>query len=153
MRLVIQRVLQASVSVDHQLVSSIQHGMLILCGVCRDDTNEDVEWCAQKTARLRIFDDQDGKMNLDLALTGGEVLVVSQFTLFGDCRKGNRPSYIQAAGPEMGESLYEQYVTLLRQQGVQVKTGTFRAMMEVSLINDGPVTLILDSREKSNRTE
>lgn len=92
-------------------------------------------------------------MNLDLALTGGEVLVVSQFTLFGDCRKGNRPSYIQAAGPEMGESLYEQYVTLLRQQGVQVKTGTFRAMMEVSLINDGPVTLILDSREKSNRTE
>jgi len=152
MRLVIQRVLQASVSIDHQLVSSIQHGVLILCGVSRDDTEEDAEWCALKTSKLRIFDDQDGKMNLDLASTGGEVLVVSQFTLFGDCRKGNRPSYIHAAGPEKGESLYEHFVAILRQQGVQVKTGTFRAMMEVGLINDGPVTLILDSRDPSTRT-
>jgi len=153
MRLVIQRVLQASVTVDHQLVSSIQRGMLVLCGVSRNDTSKDAEWCAQKTARLRIFDDPDGKMNLDLAATGGDVLVVSQFTLFGDCRKGNRPSYIDAAGPEAGEAFYEQYVMLLRQQGVNVKTGTFRAMMEVRLINDGPVTLILDSSNQSAHTE
>lgn len=151
MRLVIQRVLQASVTVDRQLVSSISCGMLVLCGVNRNDSIEDVEWCAQKTARLRIFDDQAGKMNLDLSAIGGEVLVVSQFTLFGDCRKGNRPSYIDAAGPEMGETLYEQFVASLRRQGLVVKTGTFRAMMEVGLVNDGPVTIILDSADNSTR--
>lgn len=150
MRLVIQRVREASVSVNDQLVASIGRGFLVLCGVAATDTADDAAWAAQKTARLRVFDDADGKMNLGLDSVGGEALVVSQFTLFGDCRKGNRPSYIDAAGPEQGEALYQAYVEALRGQGVKVRTGVFRAMMQVALVNDGPVTLLVDSTQRGN---
>ena len=148
MRLVIQRVTRASVSVDGQQVSAIGRGFLILCGVQREDTPDDATYLAQKTARLRVFDDAAGKMNLGLDEIGGEVLVVSQFTLYADCRKGNRPSYIEAAGPEDGERLYFAYVEALRSLGIRVKTGIFRAMMAVELLNDGPVTIQIDSRER-----
>jgi len=147
-RLVIQRVSKASVTVNGKTVASIGRGLLILCGVSRGDTGEDAVWLAGKTARLRIFEDAEGKMNLPLDAVSGEALVVSQFTLLGDCRKGNRPSYIEAAGPEEGDRYYQRYVTALAEAGVPVQTGIFRAMMEVALINDGPVTLILDSRER-----
>ncbi len=148
MRLVIQRVGRASVSVEGRQVSAIGRGFLVLCGVHRDDTDDDAVYLAQKTARLRVFEDPAGKMNLGLDDAGGEVLVVSQFTLYADCRKGNRPSYIEAAGPESGERLYEVFVRELRGQGVKVQTGVFRAMMAVELVNDGPVTIVIDSRDR-----
>jgi D-tyrosyl-tRNA(Tyr) deacylase len=129
MRLVIQRVKRASVTVDGETIASISSGLLVLCGVGRDDTAEDASRLAGKTARLRIFEDADGKMNLDLRQAGGAVLAVSQFTLLGDCRKGNRPSFVEAADPVMGEQLYEAYVTALRDQGIAVQTGRFRTMM------------------------
>lgn len=148
MRLVIQRVTGASVAVDDKIVSTIGKGLLILCGVGQTDIEEDAVALAGKTARLRIFEDEVGKMNLDISAISGEALVVSQFTLLADCRKGNRPSYINAAGPEQGEMLYLRYVTALRELGIPVQTGIFRAMMSVQLINDGPVTIILDSRAR-----
>lgn len=148
MRLVIQRVRRASVEVDGRTVAAIQRGFLVLCGVHREDTSEDPVYLAQKTARLRVFDDAAGKMNLGLDEVGGEVLAVSQFTLYADCRKGNRPSYIEAAGPEDGERLYQAYVEALRGLGVKVQTGIFRAMMAVDLVNDGPVTIVIDSRDR-----
>lgn len=148
MRLVIQRVKRAAVHVDGACLSSIDRGLLVLCGVGRGDTDADAAWLAGKTARLRIFEDADGKMNLPLDAADGSVLAVSQFTLYGDCRKGNRPSFIDAAEPARGEQLYEAYVAALRAEGVTVKTGRFRAMMQVELVNDGPVTLILDSSER-----
>lgn len=152
MRIVIQRVRQASVAVDGRLVSEIGSGFLVLCGVGKDDTEEDAVWLAGKTARLRVFEDGEGKMNRALDAIGGEVLVVSQFTLYGDCRKGNRPGFTGAAPPDAGDRLYQRYVEALRAHGVTVKTGVFRAMMQVSLVNDGPVTLILDSvdRDRAN---
>jgi len=149
MRLVVQRVKKASVTVDGELVSAIGPGLLVLCGVGKNDTEEDAVWLAQKTARLRVFEDSDGKMNLDVSSINGEVLAVSQFTLFGDCRKGNRPGFGGAAGPEEGETLYERYVQLLRDEGIAVKTGRFRAMMDVELLNDGPVTLVIDSEHRA----
>lgn len=148
MRIVIQRVRQASVAVDDRIVSAIGRGFLVLCGVGKDDTDEDAIWLAGKTARLRVFEDAEGKMNLALNAIGGETLVVSQFTLYGDCRKGNRPSFIDAAPPEAGDRLYQRYVEALRAHGVPVKTGVFRAMMQVALVNDGPVTMLLDSRDR-----
>lgn len=148
MRLVIQRVTRASVNVDGKVVSAIGHGFLILCGVQRDDTMDDVAYVARKSARLRVFDDAAGKMNLGLDEINGEALVVSQFTLLADCRKGNRPSYIDAAGPETGESLYLAYVEALRSAGIRVQTGVFRTMMQVDLVNDGPVTILVDSRDR-----
>jgi D-aminoacyl-tRNA deacylase len=153
MRLVIQRVTGASVSVDQKMVSSIGRGLLILCGVSQADTVEDAVSLAGKTARLRIFEDEAGKMNLDVNAVAGEALVVSQFTLLADCRKGNRPSFVDAAGPEMGEALYLRYVDELRKLGVPVQTGIFRAMMAVQLINDGPVTITLDSRARTTDGE
>lgn len=149
MRLVIQRVKRASVTIDGEKISEIDRGFLVLCGVGQGDTPADAAWLAQKTARLRVFEDADGKMNLDLAAVGGQILAVSQFTLYGDCRKGNRPSFIEAARPEQGEELYEAYVAALRVEGVTVKTGRFRAMMQVELVNDGPVTLIIDSASRA----
>ena len=149
MRLVVQRVKKASVTVNGEHVSAIGPGLLVLCGVAKNDTADDAVWLARKTARLRIFEDSDGKMNLDISSIKGEVLAVSQFTLFGDCRKGNRPSFVDAAAPELGESLYERYVKALRAEGVETKTGQFRAMMDVELLNDGPVTLVIDSVQKS----
>lgn len=148
MRLVIQRVSRAAVSVDGAVVASIGRGFLMLCGVHREDTAEDVDYAVQKAARLRVFDDADGKMNLGPADAGAEVIVVSQFTLYADCRKGNRPSYTEAAGPDDGERWYEAFVAGLRAQGLSVQTGRFRTMMAVELVNDGPVTILIDSRDR-----
>jgi D-tyrosyl-tRNA(Tyr) deacylase len=144
-KLVVQRVKTASVEVDGKAVGSIGGGLLVLVGVHRHDTPEDAAFLAGKTARLRIFDDAEGKMNRSVLDTGGAVLAVSQFTLYGDCSKGNRPSYIAAARPEKGQALYEEYVKQLRTLGPQVETGTFQADMDVHLVNDGPVTVMLES--------
>lgn len=146
MRAVIQRVSEASVIVDGRIVGEIQRGFMVLLGVAESDTQEDVIWIAGKVAGLRVFEDAAGKMNLALADVGGAVLLVSQFTLYGDCRKGRRPSFIEAARPEKANSLYQSVVAELKGLGVPVETGTFQAHMDVRLVNDGPVTLLLDSR-------
>lgn len=148
MRLVVQRVSQASVTVAGEVVGSIGRGFLVLVGVQAGDTLADAAYMAKKTAGLRVFEDEAGKMNLDLAQVGGAVLAVSQFTLLGDCRKGNRPSFIAAERPEAADALYEQYVDLLRQEGLRVETGRFQTHMEVALVNDGPVTLLLESKKQ-----
>jgi D-tyrosyl-tRNA(Tyr) deacylase len=145
MRLVVQRVKQASVTVDGKRISEIGHGLLVLAGVSHDDTPFDARYLAKKTARLRIFQDDADKMNLSVEDIGGEVLAVSQFTLYGDCAKGNRPSYISAARPEQGEALFNEYVRALEELGFPPKTGEFGADMKVELLNDGPVTLIMES--------
>lgn len=147
MRAVVQRVSRASVTVDQQSVGSIQNGFLILLGVASDDSQEDVIWLAGKVAGLRVFEDEDGRMNLDLQQAGGAALVVSQFTLLGDCRKGRRPSFVAAARPELANQLYQSFVAELRGLSIPVETGTFQADMQVELVNDGPVTLMLDSRK------
>ncbi len=144
---VLQRVSRAKVTVSGEVVGEIQRGLLVLLGVEQGDTQADAQQLADKTVQLRIFDDADGKMNLALADVGGSVLVVSQFTLLGDCRKGRRPSFIQAAPPEIAERLYETFVAAIGVQGIPVATGRFRAMMEVELVNDGPVTLIIESKK------
>ncbi len=145
MKLVIQRVKTASVTVDGKTVGEIGSGLLVLAGVSKSDTAADATHLAKKTASLRVFDDADGVMNRSVLDVGGAVLAVSQFTLYGDCKKGNRLSYIQAARSEKGLKLYGEYVKQLRDLGLQVETGTFQADMDVHLINDGPVTLILES--------
>lgn len=142
---VVQRVSEASVRIGEEYEARIGAGLLILLGVARGDDEEDARWTAEKCASLRIFNDADGKMNLGLDAIGGEVLVVSQFTLLGDCEKGRRPSFIRAADPSDGDRLYELFVERLRARGIHVETGIFAAMMQVSLVNDGPVTLIVDS--------
>src|SRR2546421_3512429 len=148
MRAVLERVSRASVTVDGQVVGQIDRGLVVLLGVEQEDTDADAQQLADKTVQLRIFDDAEGKMNLSLAEIGGAMLVVSQFTLLGDCRKGRRPSFIQAAPPESAERLYETFVAAVGAQGIRVATGKFRAMMQVELVNDGPVTILLDSRKK-----
>jgi D-tyrosyl-tRNA(Tyr) deacylase len=149
MRVVIQRVSQASVEIDRQITASIQHGILILLGIEEADNQEDIDWLCSKILRLRIFPDANKVMNLSVVETGGELLVVSQFTLHASTRKGNRPSYIKAARPETAIPLYEKFVaTLKRESGLMVKTGSFGAMMQISLINDGPVTIIMDSKSR-----
>ncbi|MFH0997911.1 MAG: D-aminoacyl-tRNA deacylase [Pseudomonadota bacterium] len=146
MRAVVQRVKESSVTVNNQMISRIGPGLLVLIGVSEADDSGDADYLSEKIPNLRIFEDDAGKMNHSLMETKGEMLVVSQFTLLGDCRKGRRPSYVQAAGPEKAEHLYEAFIEQVREKGLAVKTGRFRAMMDVALINDGPVTLILDSR-------
>lgn len=146
MRAVIQRVLEGSVTVDHQVVSRMGKGLLVLLGVGQGDTEQDVTWMAEKIAHLRIFEDDAGKMNRSLLDGSREVLVVSQFTLYGDARKGRRPSFIDAAPPDEANRLYQACCEALRGLGLTVGTGVFRADMKVSLVNDGPVTLWLDSR-------
>ncbi|MBQ7222397.1 MAG: D-tyrosyl-tRNA(Tyr) deacylase [Bacteroidales bacterium] len=149
MRLVIQRCSQASVTVDGKTVSSIGKGLLILVGVETGDTVEDVKWLVGKTSALRIFDDENGVMNLSVTDVGGEILAVSQFTLTASTRKGNRPSYIRAAGHETAVPLYEEYCRLAGEAiGKEVQKGIFGADMKVALVNDGPVTIIIDSRIK-----
>jgi D-tyrosyl-tRNA(Tyr) deacylase len=148
MRAVLQRVSRASVTVGGELVGQIGRGILVLLGVEPDDTEDDARQLADKTIVLRIFDDSDGKMNLSLEEIGGSLLVVSQFTLLGDCRKGRRPSFIGAAPPELAEKLYNTFIGAVGSKGFPVATGRFRAMMDVELINDGPVTLLLDSRKR-----
>ncbi len=145
MRAVVQRVSQCAVDVDGKKVGSIGPGLLVLLGVAKGDEPSAVDYLAEKIANLRIFEDDHGKMNRSLMDIQGDMLVVSQFTLLGDCRKGRRPSFIQAAPPEIAERLYQQFVEVVRSKGLHVETGEFQAMMAVSLINDGPVTLVLDS--------
>jgi D-tyrosyl-tRNA(Tyr) deacylase len=146
MRAVLQRVSRASVEVDGAIVGRIGAGWLVLLGVARGDTEDDATRLAEKVVGLRAFEDQDGKMNRSVAEAGGKVLVVSQFTLLGDCRKGRRPSFDEAAPPEEAERLYRLFADQVAAAGIPVETGVFRAMMNVELINDGPVTLLLDSR-------
>jgi len=146
MRAVVQRVSRGEVRVDGASVGAVGRGLVVLLGVARGDEEADARALADKVAGLRVFEDAAGKMNLALAEVGGGVLVVSQFTLLGDARKGNRPSFIDAAAPELGSALYERFCALLREQGLPVATGTFRATMAVELVNDGPVTILLDSR-------
>jgi len=153
MKLVVQRVKSASVNVDGKTVGEIGSGLLVLVGISHDDTFADVVFLAKKTVNLRIFDDAGGVMNHSVLDTGGSILAVSQFTLYGDCKKGNRPSYIAAAPPEKGLKLYEEYVKQLRDLGPRVETGIFQAEMDVSLINHGPVTLILESTGRGGELE
>ena len=148
MRAVVQRVSSASVTVDGEVVGRIGLGFLVLLGVAQDDEQSDVVYTAQKLIGLRVFEDNDGKMNRSIAEVGGAMLIVSQFTLYGDCRKGRRPSFIAAAPPEKADSLYRQVVAEVRGQGIAVETGRFQAMMQVELVNDGPVTLLIDSRKE-----
>jgi D-tyrosyl-tRNA(Tyr) deacylase len=146
MRVVVQRVDRAEVSVAGEIVGSIGRGILALVGISREDTRAELEWMARKIVELRIFDDAEGKLNLSLKDISGQLLLVSQFTLYGDCRKGRRPSYSDAAPPEQAERLYADFVEIARQLIPDVQNGRFQAMMEVSLVNNGPVTLIIDSR-------
>lgn len=148
MRAVVQRVSSASVTVAGEVAGSIGPGLLVLLGVREDDTQADVIYTAGKVVGLRIFEDDAGKMNRSLAEAGGEMLVVSQFTLYGDCRQGRRPSFITAARPEQANALYESFCAEVRGQGIEVATGRFQQHMEVSLVNDGPVTLLVDSRKE-----
>ncbi len=146
MRAVIQRVKESSVSVNNEIIGKIGSGLMVLLGVAETDMVEDADYLAAKIVNLRIFEDENHKMNRSLLDLGGEMLVVSQFTLLADCHKGRRPSFVHAAGPNKANELYERFVEQVRQKGANVATGRFRAMMDVSLINDGPVTLIVESR-------
>jgi D-tyrosyl-tRNA(Tyr) deacylase len=146
MRAVVQRVSQARVVIDKEEAGQIGRGLTVLLGVARTDTPEQARWLAEKIATLRIFNDPEGKMNLDVAEVGGEVLVVSQFTLYGDCRKGRRPSFIDAAPPEIAIPLYEEFINGVKALGIRTATGRFGAMMQVELVNDGPVTLVVESK-------
>jgi D-tyrosyl-tRNA(Tyr) deacylase len=146
MRAVIQRVKESSVSVNNEIIGKIGSGLMVLLGVAETDRVEDADYLAAKIVNLRIFEDENHKMNRSLLDIGGDMLVVSQFTLLADCRKGRRPSFVHAAGPNKANELYERFVEQVRQKGANVATGRFRAMMDVSLINDGPVTLIMESR-------
>ena len=147
MRAVLQRVKSATVTVDGEIVGEIGKGLLVLVGVAKDDGPGDVSYLANKIVNLRVFPENDKLLHFTTSEVGGGVLVVSQFTILGDCRKGRRPSFDQSAPPELAEKLYEDLVAALAQAGLPVATGRFRAMMEVSLINDGPVTLLLDSKK------
>jgi D-tyrosyl-tRNA(Tyr) deacylase len=145
MRAVVQRVKGSTVSVADEIIAKIGAGLLVFIGIARDDQSSDAEYLAEKISNLRIFEDDAGKMNRSLLENGGQMLVVSQFTLLGDCRKGRRPSFVQAAPPDTADRLYENFTNMVRKKGIVVQTGRFRAMMSVSLINDGPVTLIVES--------
>jgi len=148
MRAVLQRVSEAAVVVDEQTVRAIGRGLLVLLGVGREDDESDVRYLVRKTAGLRIFEDEQGRMNRSVSDIGGAVLVVSQFTLYGDCRKGRRPGFSDAAPPQRADCLYRHYVTQLQALGLTVATGVFQADMKVSLVNDGPVTFLLDSKRE-----
>lgn len=147
MRAVVQRVTKASVTVEDSVVGAIGLGLLVLLGVSRSDTTASADYMIDKLLGLRVFEDKDSKMNLSVRELGGAVLVVSQFTLFGDVRRGKRPSFDDAARPEQARSLYEYVVDKIREQGVECATGEFQAMMHVSLVNDGPVTILIDSEK------
>ena len=147
MRAVIQRVSRASVSVDGEITGKIGKGILVLLGVCDEDDDSDITYLADKITGLRIFEDEDEKMNLSLSDIEGEILVVSQFTLFGDCRKGKRPSFSSAGNPEYANKMYEKFISYIKDKGFDVQHGIFGADMKVDLLNDGPVTLLLDSKK------
>ncbi|WP_062234215.1 D-aminoacyl-tRNA deacylase [Fictibacillus sp. FJAT-27399] len=147
MRIVLQRVTDAAVTVEGKVVGQIGHGLMLLVGVTHEDTEKDAAFLAEKAVNLRIFEDDQQKMNLSLIDVGGSILSVSQFTLYGDCRKGRRPNFMGAAKPDHAFDLYDKFNDMLREKGIEVKTGIFGAMMDVAFTNNGPVTLILDSRE------
>ncbi|MCH2118732.1 MAG: D-aminoacyl-tRNA deacylase [Pirellulales bacterium] len=147
MRACIQRVCQGQVTVAGEITGRIDHGLVVLLGVAHDDGARQVQWLAEKIAGLRIFEDDEGKLNRSLGEVGGAMLVVSQFTLYGDCRKGRRPSFVDAAPPGLAESLYEQFVARVVELGIPVETGRFRAQMDVTLTNQGPVTIWIDTAE------
>ena len=148
MRAVVQRAKRAEVRVDHQVTGKIERGLLVFLGVGREDDRRDLEYLADKIVNLRIFEDGEGKMNLSVLETGGSILVVSQFTLYGDCRRGKRPSYSSAARPEQAQKLYDEFVEYLKgKYDIRVETGIFQASMDVELINEGPVTLMIDSKK------
>jgi len=147
MRAVVQRVTRASVTEAEEVTGQIGRGLLVLVGVAQGDAEQDVQYLAQKILGLRVFEDGEGRMNRSLSDVGGGLLIVSQFTLLADCRKGRRPSFIDAASPQEAERLYEQFVALLRQHEIDVQCGCFRQQMDVELVNDGPVTLLLDSKK------
>ncbi|MDU0203460.1 D-aminoacyl-tRNA deacylase [Paenibacillus sp. MAH-36] len=146
MRVVVQRCKRAEVTVNGASVGQIEQGLMLLVGITHGDTEQDAKYIADKVAGLRIFEDETGKMNLSVLETGGQILSVSQFTLYGDCRKGKRPNFMSAARPEIAQPLYDKFNELLRAQGLQVETGAFGEMMDVSFTNWGPVTLIIDSK-------
>lgn len=148
MRAVVQRVSESSVMVDGKVTGAISKGLMVLLGVGIGDSEADLNYLVKKTVNLRVFEDDQGKMNLSIKEVQGKLLVVSQFTLMGDVTQGNRPSFIQAAPPEMANQMYEQFVQACREQGVEVETGVFRASMQVHLINEGPVTIFIDSRQR-----
>lgn len=149
MRVVLQRVSKASVKINHQIVSEIGKGLLILVGIEDEDTQEDIEWLAAKITQLRIFDDENGVMNLSVKDIDGEILIVSQFTLHASTKKGNRPSYIRASKPDFAIPVYEKFIQKTEELlGKKVGTGRFGAMMDVSLVNDGPVTIIIDTKQR-----
>ncbi len=145
MRCVVQRVSEASVTVENEIVGQIGPGLMVLVGVGPNDTQKEVQWMAEKLIGLRIFEDEQGKMNLSLSDTSGQMLLVSQFTLYGDCKKGKRPSFIGAAPPDLAEQLYDELVQAVQGRGVTTATGRFRTEMQVALVNSGPVTLIVES--------
>ena len=148
MRVVIQRSKKASVSINQEIVGAIDHGFVLLVGIGEEDTQEDVEYLVRKISKMRIFEDGEGKMNLSLADVGGEILSISQFTLHANTKKGNRPSFIEAAKPDRAVPLYDAFNQQLREQGFKVEVGQFGADMQVSLVNDGPVTILIDSKQK-----
>jgi D-tyrosyl-tRNA(Tyr) deacylase len=145
MRAVVQRVSRASVSIDNNLTGKISRGLVLLLGIRSEDTSADIKWLADKSVHLRVFEDHEGKMNRSLLDIHGEMLIISQFTLYGDCRKGRRPGFSAAARPEIAEPIYRQFIEEVKNRNVQVTTGTFQAEMKIELVNDGPVTLLLDS--------
>ena len=146
MKVVVQRVSEARVTVDGNRVGEIGRGLLLLVGIGQEDADADLTWMADKLAGLRIFEDEGGKMNLSVVDVGGAVLSVSQFTLYGDCRNGRRPNFMGAARPDIAEAMYDRFNGLLRDRGLAVETGRFGAMMDVALVNDGPVTLVVESK-------
>jgi len=146
MRAVVQRVTEASCKVDGQMTGQIGKGLLVFLGIGQEDGQPDIDYIVDKVIHLRIFPDEQDKMNLDVGQAGGGVLLISQFTLYGDCRKGRRPDFSSAGKPEAAEALYEQTITTLREKGIEVQTGIFAAMMDIACINDGPVTMLLDSK-------
>lgn len=148
MRTVVQRVSRAQVSIENKIKGSIGKGLVVFVGISADDSEKDIQWLAEKIVHLRIFEDDAGKMNTSLTDIEGEMLIISQFTLYGDCRKGRRPGFSGAAPPLMAEPYYLKFVQEVKNKGIQVATGTFQTDMQVELINDGPVTLLLDSEKK-----
>ena len=149
MRVVVQRSKKASVTVAGNTIGEITKGFVLLVGITHGDTPEDAKYVAEKIVNLRVFEDHEGKMNLSLLQVEGQILSISQFTLYGDCRKGRRPNFMEAAHPDHASVIYDEFNHMLREQGIKVETGQFGAMMDVELINDGPVTLIVESKQKS----
>lgn len=147
MRAVVQRVASSSVTVDEQKISNIEKGLLVLLGVTHEDTSKDIDYLIEKIVNLRIFEDEDEKMNLSLKDINGELIVVSQFTLYGDCKKGRRPNFTGAAKPDLANNLYEEFIEKAKKQNINVGTGKFGAHMMVELVNDGPVTILIDSEK------